>query len=97
MLTKYVQEAMSRAEYEIMEDGNFWAEIPGFEGLWGNGSNLEECRQDLQGALEGWLILKLWDHDDDIPKLGRLSVYPRRNIKARLNETALTSRTRKAV
>ncbi len=34
----------------------------------GSAPTLEECREDLRGALEGWLILKLWDNDDDISR-----------------------------
>jgi predicted RNase H-like HicB family nuclease len=96
MLTKYIQEAMRRAHYELMEDGEFWGEIEAFEGLWGGGRTLEECREDLQGALEGWLLLKLWDHDDDIPVLGRLSLYPRKAALSKAVAAANSPRTRRA-
>ena len=52
---------MHKARYELMEDGNFFGEIPGFDGVIASGRTLEECRDDLVGALEGWLLLKLWD------------------------------------
>jgi predicted RNase H-like HicB family nuclease len=96
MITKYLQEAMKRAHYELMEDGQFWGEIEGFDGLWGSGRTLEECREDLQGALEGWLLLKLWDHDDDIPVLGRLTLYPRKAPLSKPVASADSSRTRRA-
>jgi len=78
MLTKYIEAAMKKAHYELIEDGTFWGNIPGFQGVWGNGPTLEECREDLRGGLEGWLLLKLWDNDDDIPVLGRISLTPRK-------------------
>jgi predicted RNase H-like HicB family nuclease len=96
MITEYVRKAMSRAHYEPIEDGTYWGEIPGFQGVWGNGKTLEECRDDLQGALEGWLILKLWEHDDDIPVLGKLSLAPRRVRLSSKREPSTSSRSRKA-
>ena len=94
MLTKYIDTAMKKAHYELIEDGTFWGDIPGFAGVCGNAPTLEECRDDLQGALEGWLLLKLWDRDDDIPVLGRLSLKPPR--RSRGHGTAEPQRNRKA-
>ena len=60
MLTKYIQAAMRRAKYEFLdEDGLFYGEIPGFQGVWGDGKTLEECREVLQEVLEEWLVLGL--------------------------------------
>ena len=59
MLTKYLQSAMRRARYEILEDGTFYGEIPGFRGVFANADNLEDCRQQLQEVLEDWLVLGL--------------------------------------
>ena len=96
MFTQYVDKAMRRAEYERIEDGTYFGEIPGFQGVWGNADSLEGCREDLRGALEGWLILGLWLNDLDIPKLGRLDLVPRGSRPSRKNEPTLPSRTRKA-
>ncbi len=57
MLTKYIATAMDKAKYELLEDGTFYGEIAECEGVWGNGNTLEACREDLQDALEGWIIL----------------------------------------
>ena len=60
MIVKYVEAAMSRARYEIVEDDkSFYGEISGFEGLWANAPTLEECRRELQEALEDWLLVSL--------------------------------------
>jgi len=96
MLTKYIEAAMKKAKYEPIEDGTYFGRIPGFRGLWGNDKTLEGCREDLRGALEGWLLLKLWDHDDDIPVLGKLSLYPKRMKARTAHESDLQARTRKA-
>lgn len=59
MLTSYIQAAMRRAKYEILADGTFYGEIPGLSGVWANAATLEECRQELQEVLEGWIVLGL--------------------------------------
>lgn len=59
MLTAYIQHAMSKAKYEIMEDKQYYGEIPGFEGVWAQDATLEGCREELQSALEDWLVLGL--------------------------------------
>jgi uncharacterized protein UPF0150 len=33
MLTSYIHEAMRLAKYEILEDGTYYGEIPGFQGV----------------------------------------------------------------
>ncbi|MDI6761344.1 MAG: type II toxin-antitoxin system HicB family antitoxin [Candidatus Brocadiaceae bacterium] len=63
MLVEYIQGALEKAEYKKLEDGTWFAEIPGFEGVWANGKTVEECRKELMGVLEEWLILKLRDKD----------------------------------
>jgi predicted RNase H-like HicB family nuclease len=59
MLTRYIQQAMRRATYELMESGRFFGRIPECQGLWAEGSTLEECREELQSTLEDWLLLGL--------------------------------------
>ena len=59
MLIDYIQSAMRLAQYEILEDKQYYGEIPGFDGVWAQAPNLESCREELQSALEDWLILGL--------------------------------------
>jgi predicted RNase H-like HicB family nuclease len=60
MLTEYIRGAMRRAQYEILpDDGTFYGEIPGFQGVYANAKTLEECHEQLQEVLEGWIILSL--------------------------------------
>lgn len=63
MLIEYVHGALEKAEYKKLEDGTWFAEIPGFEGVWANGKTVEESRKELVDVLEEWLILKLRDKD----------------------------------
>jgi predicted RNase H-like HicB family nuclease len=60
MLTNYIRAAMRQARYEILkDDGTFYGEIPGFDGVYANAATLEACREELQEVLEGWIVLGL--------------------------------------
>ncbi|MDJ0901402.1 MAG: type II toxin-antitoxin system HicB family antitoxin [Xenococcus sp. MO_188.B8] len=62
-LLNYCEKVLQKAQYKKLEDETWFAEIEGFEGVWGNGLTVEECRQDLLEVLEEWIILKLQDGD----------------------------------
>ena len=60
MLASYLDTAMERAHYEIVEDeGSFWGEIPGVQGVWARHATLEGCRRELREALSDWVALRL--------------------------------------
>lgn len=59
MLTDYIRAAMAQAHYEILDDGAFYGEIAGLQGVLAAAATLESCRAELQEVLEGWIILGL--------------------------------------
>jgi len=63
MITEYCQKALKKAQYRKLDDGSWFAEIPGFPGVWANSKSVEGCRLELIDVLEEWLILKLRDRD----------------------------------
>ena len=73
MLTDYINAAMTRAKYKIIDDGTYFGEVPRLEGVWANAKTLEIGRQELQEVLEDWLIVKLRD-GDTIPRVGRVQL-----------------------
>jgi len=73
MIFEYIQKALKKAEYKILDNGTWFAEIPGFEGLWANTKTVEECRFELQEVLEEWLILKIRDRDP-IPEIEGIAI-----------------------
>ena len=79
MFIEYVQAALERAEYKRLDDGTWFGEIPGFEGVWANNKTIEECRRELVEVLDEWLILKVRDRDI-IPKID--------NFEIRIKESA---------
>ncbi len=63
MLTKYIRAAMGKARYEILpDDGTFYGEIVGFNGVFANKPTLEQCRDELEEVLEGWILLRISLH-----------------------------------
>ena len=74
MLTEYIRAAMRLARYEILEDnGSFYGEIPGFDGVWANAEALEDCRNELEEVLEGWIVLSL-SKNLPLPTVGGISL-----------------------
>ena len=71
---QYKKAALEKARLEQLSDGTWYAEIPGFPGVWANDRDKEKCRQVLAEVLEEWLALKIQDGDDDIPVVGGINL-----------------------
>ena len=60
MLTGYIRAAMRKARYEILpDDGSFYGEIEGFQGVYANADTREACRDELEEVLEEWVLLRV--------------------------------------
>lgn len=59
MLRKYIDAVLHKAKYEILEDGTYYGEIPGFNGVYSNAQTLEICREELEEVLEEWILLRV--------------------------------------
>ncbi len=60
MLMDYIRASMHRAKYEILpDDGTFYGEIPGFDGVYATASTLEACREELEEVLEEWILFRI--------------------------------------
>ena len=60
MITEYIEAALSRAKYEIIEDEEpYYGEVPELEGVWASGKTLEECRRNLVEVIDGWIFVRL--------------------------------------
>lgn len=79
MLTEYIEAAMRKAKYELLggEEG-FYANIPGFAGVWANANSLENCRDALRSTLEDWILLKLQLGDNDLPVINKMNLNMKR-------------------
>ncbi len=59
ILTDYVEEALSQATYEKLEDGSFAGRIPPCPGVVAFGDTLTECQKELRSTLEDWILVGL--------------------------------------
>jgi predicted RNase H-like HicB family nuclease len=70
MLTEYIEEALRRARYELIDDEEpYYGEVPELKGVWASGKTLEECRENLKDVIEGWILVSL-RKDLPVPSLG---------------------------
>jgi predicted RNase H-like HicB family nuclease len=79
MLTEYIQAAMHQAKYEMLSDGTFYAEIPNLQGVYATAHSLEECREQLQDVLEGWIVLGL-SLGHSLPTVDGIDLTPKRDV-----------------
>jgi predicted RNase H-like HicB family nuclease len=81
MLVEYVEEALRRARYEIIEDEEpFYGEVRELRGVWATGKTLEECREELREVVEEWVVFRL-RKGLRIPRLGSQRIKPIREMK----------------
>jgi predicted RNase H-like HicB family nuclease len=74
LLAEYIETAMRDADFVIfVEDGTYYGEIYGFQGVWANADTLEECRQELKEVLKGWIILGI-ERGHEIPVLPSMNL-----------------------
>ncbi len=60
MLTEYVDVAMEKARYEIIDDDDpYYGEIIDLKGVWSSGKTLEECRRNLKEVVESWILVSI--------------------------------------
>ena len=70
MLIEYVEEALRRACYELIDDKEpYYGEVPELKGVWATGKTLEECRENLKDVIEGWILVSLRRYLP-VPRLG---------------------------
>lgn len=60
MISQYLSAALGKARYEILpDDGSYYGEIPGLEGVYANAGTLEGCREELREVLEEWILFRV--------------------------------------
>ena len=64
MLSDYLNAAMKRGQYKILDDGTFFGSIPDTQGVWSNADTFEDCREELREVLEDWVRIGV---SEDVP------------------------------
>ncbi len=59
ILSQYIDEAMSQAVYDKLEDGTFVGRIPSCKGVIAFASTLRQCENELHSTLEDWILVGL--------------------------------------
>ena len=56
MITEYIDAALGKAKYEIIDDEEpYYGEVPGLEGVWASGRTLEDADITcLKLSMDGW-------------------------------------------
>lgn len=75
MIRKYIDTAMKRAHYELINQPGepYYGEIPELEGVQVTGRTLEECRVNLEDALDAWILLGI-QSGHSIPEVDGVSL-----------------------
>ena len=84
MILEYIESAMKKAHYEIIEDCEpYYGEIPVCRGVWATGKTLEECRARLEEVLEGWILLRV-RRKLPVPQIGGRVLKPLEKVPIRV-------------
>ena len=77
MITAYVKEALQNAQYERLEDGSIYGDVPQLPGVLANAATVEACRDQLAEVIEEWILVRV-SQRLAIPRLGRCRVQVRK-------------------
>jgi predicted RNase H-like HicB family nuclease len=72
-LSRYVEEALKRAEYAQDEDGLVVAAVPRASGFYAQGEHVEEARANLRDVIETNVVLAL-QLGFDIPRIPGVAI-----------------------
>lgn len=82
MLIEYIEAALSRARYELINDEEpYYGEVPELEGVWATGKTLEECRKNLAEVIDGWIVVRL-KKGLPLPPIGECKIEELRKVEA---------------
>jgi predicted RNase H-like HicB family nuclease len=74
VLSDYIAAAMNRAVYkQLAEDGSYFGNIPGLDGVWANADSAVACESELREVLEEWIVIRL-AHQLPIPPVDGHSI-----------------------
>lgn len=77
MLTEYIQAAMGKASYKLLdEEEGFFGEISDCPGVWANELTLEACRDQVREVLEDWILIRA-RRQLDLPVIDGFDLNPK--------------------
>lgn len=76
MITRYIDQALRRARYKLIDGGLYYATVTGLRGVIATGAALEDCRDQLAAVVEEWILVRV-ARGLSIPRLGGVTVEVR--------------------
>jgi predicted RNase H-like HicB family nuclease len=77
MISRYVDEALHRAAYAVVDGGTYCATVAGLPGVIATGPTLEACRDQLVELIEEWVLVRV-SRGLAIPRLGTVRLQVKR-------------------
>jgi hypothetical protein len=77
MIRQYVDEALHRASYSVLDGNAYCATVTGLPGVIAASATLGTCRDHLAEIVEEWVLLRV-ECGLSIPRLGTARVQVRR-------------------
>jgi len=77
LITDYINEALHRARYFVVDGDTFCGTVPGLPGVIATGATLEACRDQLAEVVEEWVLVRV-SQRLSAPRLGSARVQVRR-------------------
>jgi predicted RNase H-like HicB family nuclease len=77
MITQYVDRALRKARYALLDNGSFCATVPGLRGVIATAPSVEACRDQLAEVVEEWVLVRV-ARGLQVPALGGLRVDVRK-------------------
>jgi len=59
VITDYIEQAMSLAVYDKLDDGTYVGKIPPCRGVIAFSPTLRQCEDELRSTLEDWILIGL--------------------------------------
>jgi len=76
VITRYIDQALRRARYKLVDDGLCCATVSGLRGVVATGTTLEACRDQLAEVVEEWILARV-ARGLSVPRLGGVTVEVR--------------------
>lgn len=73
-IERYCAAALRQVSTEQLDDGTWYASLPGFQGVWADAPTEDNAKADLAGVLREWVSLKIGSGDTDLPVVDNIDL-----------------------
>jgi len=80
MICEYLDRAMEKAVFDVLDDGTIVGEVPPLQGVLATAPTKEACRKQLVDVIEGWILVRV-SRGLDIPSIDGLTISVNRPVQ----------------